>query len=292
MCTKLRCAKRSAEMRIDMLIGNHLSASKGYAAMGKAALALDANTFAFFTRNPRGGKAKEIDEKDVEKFLNFAKEHEFGKIVAHAPYTMNLCAAKEDVRSFSKEMLLDDLKRMEYTPYNYYNFHPGSHVGQGAEKGIALIAEALNEALKPEQTTTVLLETMAGKGTEVGRTFEELREILDRVELNDKMGVCLDTCHVWDGGYDIVNDLDGVLNEFDRVIGLDRLKAVHFNDSMNDCGSHKDRHAKIGEGKIGAEAMRRVALLPLLEGRPFILETPNDDEGYRREIQMVREWTR
>jgi deoxyribonuclease-4 len=292
LCTKLRCAKRSAEMRIDMLIGNHLSASKGYAAMGKAALALDANTFAFFTRNPRGGKAKEIDEKDVEKFLNFAKEHEFGKIVAHAPYTMNLCAAKEDVRSFSKEMLLDDLKRMEYTPYNYYNFHPGSHVGQGAEKGIALIAEALNEALKPEQTTTVLLETMAGKGTEVGRTFEELREILDRVELNDKMGVCLDTCHVWDGGYDIVNDLDGVLNEFDRVIGLDRLKAVHFNDSMNDCGSHKDRHAKIGEGKIGAEAMRRVALHPLLEGRPFILETPNDDEGYRREIQMVREWTR
>ena len=276
-------------MRIDMLIGNHLSASKGYAAMGKAALALDANTFAFFTRNPRGGKAKEIDEKDVEKFLNFAKEHEFGKIVAHAPYTMNLCAAKEDVRSFSKEMLLDDLKRMEYTPYNYYNFHPGSHVGQGAEKGIALIAEALNEALKPEQTTTVLLETMAGKGTEVGRTFEELREILDRVELNDKMGVCLDTCHVWDGGYDIVNDLDGVLNEFDHVIGLDRLKAVHFNDSMNDCGSHKDRHAKIGEGKIGAEAMRRVALHPLLEGRPFILETPNDDEGYRREIQMVRE---
>ena len=292
MCTKLRCAKRSAEMRIDMLIGNHLSASKGYAAMGKAALALDANTFAFFTRNPRGGKAKEIDEKDVEKFLNFAKEHEFGKIVAHAPYTMNLCAAKEDVRSFSKEMLLDDLKRMEYTSYNYYNFHPGSHVGQGAEKGIVLIAEALNEALKPEQTTTVLLETMAGKGTEVGRTFEELREILDRVELNDKMGVCLDTCHVWDGGYDIVNDLDGVLNEFDRVIGLDRLKAVHFNDSMNDCGSHKDRHAKIGEGKIGAEAMRRVALHPLLEGRPFILETPNDDEGYRREIQMVREWTR
>ena len=292
MCTKLRCAKRSAEMRIDMLIGNHLSASKGYAAMGKAALALDANTFAFFTRNPRGGKAKEIDEKDVEKFLNFAKEHEFGKIVAHAPYTMNLCAAKEDVRSFSKEMLLDDLKRMEYTPYNYYNFHPGSHVGQGAEKGIVLIAEALNEALKPEQTTTVLLETMAGKGTEVGRTFEELREILDRVELNDKMGVCLDTCPVWDGGYDIVNDLDGVLNEFDRVIGLDRLKAVHFNDSMNDCGSHKDRHAKIGEGKIGAEAMRRVALHPLLEGRPFILETPNDDEGYRREIQMVREWTR
>lgn len=275
-----------------MLIGNHLSASKGYAAMGKAALALDANTFAFFTRNPRGGKAKEIDEKDVEKFLNFAKEHEFGKIVAHAPYTMNLCAAKEDVRSFSKEMLFDDLRRMEYTPGNYYNFHPGSHVGQGADTGIELIAEALNEALKPDQTTTVLLETMAGKGTEVGRNFGELREILDRVELKEKMGVCLDTCHVWDGGYDIVNDLEGVLKEFDRVIGLDRLKAVHFNDSMNDCGSHKDRHARIGEGKIGAEAMRHVAVHPLLEGRPFILETPNDDEGYKREIHLVREWTK
>lgn len=292
MCVNLRCAKRSAEMRIDMLIGNHLSASKGYAAMGKAALALDANTFAFFTRNPRGGKAKEIDEKDVEKFLNFAKEHEFGKIVAHAPYTMNLCAAKEDVRSFSKEMLFDDLRRMEYTPGNYYNFHPGSHVGQGADTGIELIAEALNEALKPDQTTTVLLETMAGKGTEVGRNFEELREILDRVELKEKMGVCLDTCHVWDGGYDIMNDLEGVLKEFDRVIGLDRLKAVHFNDSMNDCGSHKDRHARIGEGKIGAEAMRHVAVHPLLEGRPFILETPNDDEGYKREIHLVREWTK
>lgn len=275
-----------------MLIGNHLSASKGYAAMGKAALALDANTFAFFTRNPRGGKAKEIDEKDVEKFLNFAKEHEFGKIVAHAPYTMNLCAAKEDVRSFSKEMLFDDLRRMEYTPGNYYNFHPGSHVGQGADTGIELIAEALNEALKPDQTTTVLLETMAGKGTEVGRNFEELREILDRVELKEKMGVCLDTCHVWDGGYDIVNDLESVLKEFDRVIGLDSLKAVHFNDSMNDCGSHKDRHARIGEGKIGAEAMRHVAVHPLLEGRPFILETPNDDEGYKREIHLVREWTK
>jgi len=292
LCVNLRCAKRSAEMRIDMLIGNHLSASKGYAAMGKAALALDANTFAFFTRNPRGGKAKEIDEKDVEKFLNFAKEHEFSKIVAHAPYTMNLCAAKEDVRSFSKEMLFDDLRRMEYTPGNYYNFHPGSHVGQGADTGIELIAEALNEALKPDQTTTVLLETMAGKGTEVGRNFEELREILDRVELKEKMGVCLDTCHVWDSGYDIVNDLEGVLKEFDRVIGLDRLKAVHFNDSMNDCGSHKDRHARIGEGKIGAEAMRHVAVHPLLEGRPFILETPNDDEGYKREIHLVREWTK
>ena len=257
--------------------------------MGKAALALDANTFAFFTRNPRGGKAKEIDEKDVEKFLNFAKEHEFGKIVAHAPYTMNLCAAKEDVRSFSKEMLLDDLKRMEYTPYNYYNFHPGSHVGQGAEKGIVLIAEALNEALKPEQTTTVLLETMAGKGTEVGRTFEELREILDRVELNDKMGVCLDTCHVWDGGYDIVNNLDGVLTEFDRIIGLDHLKAIHLNDSLMPFASRKDRHARIGEGSIGLEAIARIINHPALRHLPFYLETPNDLAGYAKEIDMMRE---
>ena len=230
-----------------LYIGNHTSSSKGYAAMARQIIKNGGNTFAFFTRNPRGGKAKAIDETDIQNFLVLAQENHFGKIVAHAPYTLNACAAKEELRTFARETFADDLRRMEYTPGNYYNFHPGSHVGQGAEKGIALIAEALNEALKPEQTTTVLLETMAGKGTEVGRTFEELREILDRVELNDKMGVCLDTCHVWDGGYDIVNDLDGVLNEFDRVIGLDRLKAVHFNDSMNDCGSHKDRHAKIGD---------------------------------------------
>ena len=289
MCTKLRCAKRSAEMRIDMLIGNHLSASKGYAAMGKAALALDANTFAFFTRNPRGGKAKEIDEKDVEKFLNFAKEHEFGKIVAHAPYTMNLCAAKEDVRSFSKEMLLDDLKRMEYTPYNYYNFHPGSHVGQGSEIGIQKIAEILNDVLTEEQTTTVLLETMSGKGTEVGRNFEELRKILNLVEKKSKMGICLDTCHVWDGGYDIVHDLDGVLNDFDHIIGLERLKAIHLNDSLNDCGSHKDRHARIGEGKIGMEALARIIKHPALREIPFILETPNDDSGWTEEIHVLKE---
>ena len=288
MCVNLRCAKRSAEMRIDMLIGNHLSASKGYAAMGKAALALDANTFAFFTRNPRGGKAKEIDEKDVEKFLNFAKEHEFGKIVAHAPYTMNLCAAKEDVRSFSKEMLFDDLRRMEYTPDNYYNFHPGSHVGQGTEEGIRLISEMLNENLKKEQTTTVLLETMAGKGTEVGRTFEELQSIMEKVQLSDKLGVCLDTCHVWDAGYDIVNDLDGVLEEFDRVIGLKRLKAIHINDSLNERGSHKDRHARIGEGKIGLPAFERIVRHPHLQGLPFILETPNDEEGWAKEIEMLR----
>ncbi len=274
-----------------MYIGNHLSASKGYAAMGRMAVALGANTFAFFTRNPRGGKAKEIVLSDVEKFLGIAEQEKFGKLVAHAPYTMNLCAAKEDIRQFSKDMIADDLRRMEYTPGNYYNFHPGSHVGQGAEKGIELIAEALNEVLTPEMTTTVLLETMAGKGSEVGRSFEELRAILDRIQLSDKMGVCLDTCHIWDGGYDIVNHLDEVLEEFDRVIGLERLYAVHFNDSMNECGAHKDRHAKIGEGCIGLEGLRRVATHPLLAGKPFILETPNDDEGYKREIALVREWT-
>lgn len=274
-----------------MYIGNHLSASKGYAAMGRMAVKLGANTFAFFTRNPRGGKAKEINQADVDKFLVLAEQEKFGKLVAHAPYTMNLCAAKEDIRQFSKEMIADDLKRMEYTPGNYYNFHPGSHVGQGAEVGIELIAETLNEVLTPEMTTTVLLETMAGKGSEMGRSFEELKQILDRVKLTEKMGVCFDTCHVWDAGYDIVNHLDEVLEEFDRVIGLDRLYAVHFNDSMNECGSHKDRHAQIGEGRIGLEAMRRVATHPLLAGKPFILETPNDDEGYAREIALVREWT-
>ena len=275
-----------------MFIGNHLSASKGFAAMGRAAVALDANTFAFFTRNPRGGKAKEIVPSDVEKLLAIEKEHQFGKLVAHAPYTMNLCAAKEDIREFSKEMIADDLRWMEYLPENYYNFHPGSHVGQGAEQGITLIADALNEVLSEAQSTTVLLETMAGKGTEVGRSFEELREIIDRVQYREKLGVCFDTCHVWDAGYDIVGHPDEVLEEFDRVIGLERLCAVHFNDSMNECGSHKDRHAKIGEGCIGAEAMRRIATHPLLAGKPFILETPNDDEGYRREIALVREWTR
>lgn len=273
-----------------MLIGNHLSTSKGFEAMGKMALALDANTFAFFTRNPRGGKAKEIDPVDVDKLLAIMKEHSFGKLVAHAPYTMNLCAAKEDIRTFSKEMIADDLKRMEYLPGNFYNFHPGSHVGQGAEAGIALIADVLNEVVTPEQNTIVLLETMAGKGSEIGRSFEELREILDRVEHKEKMGVCFDTCHVWDGGYDIVEHLDEVLTEFDRVIGLERLYAVHFNDSMNECGTHKDRHARIGEGRIGSEAMRRIATHPALSGKPFILETPNDDEGYRREIALIRSW--
>lgn len=271
-------------------IGNHLSASKGFAAMGRKEVELGGNTFAFFTRNPRGGKAKAIDEKDIEKFLTYAKEHNFGKLVAHAPYTMNFCAAKEDVRRFSKEMFFDDMKRMEYVPGNYYNFHPGSHVGQGAEKGIELIAETLNEALTAEQSTIVLLETMAGKGSEVGRNFEELREIIDRVELSEKVGVCFDTCHTWDGGYDIVNDLDGVLTEFDRVIGLDRLCAVHFNDSMNPLGAHKDRHQKIDQGEIGAEAMKRIACHPALQGKPFILETPNEDDGYAKEIALIQSW--
>ena len=256
--------------------------------MGKQALKLGANTFAFFTRNPRGGKAKEIDQTDVDKFLQIAEEHAFGRLVAHAPYTMNACAAKEEIRSFAKEMMEDDLKRMEYTPGNYYNFHPGSHVGQGSDAGIAMIADLLNEVLLPEQTTTVLLETMAGKGSEVGCKFEELAAILERVTLKDKMGVCLDTCHVWDAGYDIVNDLDGVLDQFDHVIGLEYLKAIHMNDSMNPLGSHKDRHEKIGKGQIGSEAMRRIINHPKLQGLPIILETPNDDAGWTKEIALLR----
>ena len=271
-----------------LYIGNHTSSSKGYLAMGKQMLANGGNTFAFFTRNPRGGNAKAIDPADVAKFLELAREHEFGKIVAHAPYTLNACAVKENLREFAKETFADDLKRMEFTPGNYYNFHPGSHVGQGIEVGIQKIAEVLNAVLTKEQTTTVLLETMSGKGSEVGSRFEELRAIMDLVEKKDKLGVCLDTCHVWDGGYDIVNDLDGVLNEFDRIIGLERLKAIHLNDSMNGLGSHKDRHAKIGEGQIGLDALVRVIRHPALEGRPFILETPNDDEGWTREIALLR----
>ena len=271
-----------------MYIGSHISASKGFEAMGKQALKLGANTFAFFTRNPRGGKAKEIDPADVDKLLALMEEHHFGKLVAHAPYTMNLCAAKENVRNFSMEMFQDDLKRMDYLPGNYYNFHPGSHVGQGAEQGIEMIAEALNGALFEEQPTTVLLETMAGKGSEVGRSFEELRRIIDLVDLDDKLGVCLDTCHIWDGGYDVVDHLDDVLNEFDQVIGLDRLKAIHLNDSMNPLGAHKDRHEKIGQGHLGLEAITRIINHPALKELPFILETPNDDEGYTNEIAMLR----
>lgn len=269
-------------------IGNHVSSSKGFLAMGKLETKLGGNVFAFFTRNPRGGKAKDIKKNDVLALLQWMEEHQFGKIVAHAPYTMNLCAAKKEVREFSLGMLKDDLVRMEYLPGNYYNFHPGSHVGQGVEKGIHLISDALNQSLKPEQHTTVLLETMAGKGTEIGRSFEELKAIMDLVEVKDKLGVCLDTCHIWDGGYDIVHDLDGVLEEFERIIGLEHLYAVHFNDSMNERGSHKDRHEKLGMGKIGREAMGKIALHPKLAGKPFILETPNDDEGYAKEIAWVR----
>ncbi len=271
-------------------IGNHLASSKGFEAMGKMALKLGGDTFAFFTRNPRGGSAKEIIPADAQKLCELLKVNNFGTLVAHAPYTMNVCSAKEDIRQFSKDMLKDDMARMEYVPGSYYNFHPGSHTGLGTDVAIPMIAEALNEALTLDMKTTVLLETMAGKGSEVGATFEELRAIIDLVDLKDKIGVCFDTCHVWDGGYDIVNNLDGVLEEFDRVIGLDRLKAIHFNDSMNECGTHKDRHACIGEGKIGADAMKRVVQHPLLQGKTFILETPNDDEGYAREIAMIREW--
>jgi len=272
-----------------LYIGCHLSSSKGYRAMGNQAAEIDANTFAFFTRNPRGGSAKKINPEDVAGFVNFAAENNFGKLVAHAPYTMNACAADENIRRFAREAMADDLIRMEATPGNYYNFHPGSHVKQGAEVGIELIADQLNAVLTKEQSTIVLLETMAGKGSEVGRNFGELRDIIDRVQLNDKLGVCLDTCHVWDGGYDIVNDLDGVLEEFDRVIGLDRLKAIHLNDSMNPIGAHKDRHAKIGEGHIGADALIRVINHPKLRGLPVILETPNDIDGYAREIKFLRE---
>ena len=271
-----------------LYIGNHTSSSKGYAAMGRQMLKNGGNTFAFFTRNPRGGKAKEIDQQDVEKFLELARENQFGKLVAHAPYTMNACAAKENLRYFARNNFSDDLKRMEATPGNYYNFHPGSHVGQGIEVGIQKIAEVLNAVLTEEQTTTVLLETMAGKGSEVGSHFQELRAIVDLVEKRDKLGICLDTCHVWDGGYDIINDLDGVLTEFDRIIGLDHLKAIHLNDSLNPLGSHKDRHARIGEGQIGLDALVRVIRHPALEGKPFILETPNDDEGWAREIALLR----
>ena len=272
-----------------LYIGNHTSSSKGYAAMGPQIVKNGGNTFAFFTRNPRGGNAKAIDPADVAKFQEIAREHEFGKIVAHAPYTLNACAAKENLRDFARNTFSDDLKRMEATPGNYYNFHPGSHVGQGIEVGIQKIAEVLNAVLTEEQTTTVLLETMAGKGSEVGSHFQELRAIMDLVEKRDKLGICLDTCHVWDGGYDIINDLDGVLTEFDRIIGLDHLKAIHLNDSLNPLGSHKDRHARIGEGQIGLDALVRVIRHPALEGKPFILETPNDDEGWTREIALLRE---
>ena len=275
-----------------IFIGCHLSVTDGYEAMGRTMSSFGGNTFAWFTRNPRGGKTKPADPADVGALMAHVRSEGFGPLVAHGSYTMNLCSAKEETRANGLDMFSKDLERMELFPGQLYNFHPGSHTGQGAEAGIAQIADALNRTLRPDMTTTVLLETMAGKGSEIGGSFEELREIIDRVDegLRAKIGVCFDTCHTWDAGYDIAGDLDGVLRHFDEVIGLDRLRAVHFNDSKNDRGSHKDRHEKLGEGHIGAEAMKRIALHPALAGRPFILETPNDDEGYIREIRTVKEW--
>ena len=269
-------------------IGCHLSCSKGFLNMGKEAESIDANTFQFFTRNPRGGKAKPLDLEDIEKYLVYAKEHGITKILAHAPYTLNPCAKEEGLREFAYATMQDDLRRLEHIPGAMYNFHPGSHVSQGAEEGIRLIAEHLNRLFEEDFQTTVLLETMAGKGSEVGRNFEELQAIIERVERKEKLGVCMDTCHVFDGGYDIVNKLDEVLHEFDEIIGLDRLKAVHLNDSMNGCGSHKDRHAKIGEGNIGLEAIEQIINHSSLRKLPFYLETPNEIEGYHKEILLLR----
>jgi deoxyribonuclease-4 len=257
--------------------------------MGQEALTIEANTFQFFTRNPRGSRAKEINPKDAELLCRLLKENSFAPILAHAPYTLNACSAEPKTREFALMTMADDLKRMEYIPNNLYNFHPGSHVGQGIDIGIELISDLLNEILSPEQSTMVLLETMSGKGTEVGSTFGELRRIIDRVELSDKIGICLDTCHVYDAGYDIVGDLDGVLLEFDRIIGLKRLKAIHVNDSKNPFESHKDRHEKIGEGSIGLEAITRIINHRALRGLPFYLETPNELEGYAEEIRLLRE---
>lgn len=269
-------------------IGCHLSSTKGFAAMGRQALELGADTFQFFTRNPRGSRAKDLDTADAAVLADLLRERHFAPIIAHAPYTLNLCGAQESNRTFARDTMADDLRRLEYLPGQYYNFHPGSHVGQGVERGISYIAEGLNAILRENQTTTVLLETMAGKGSEVGGRFEELREILDRVVLADQMGVCLDTCHVWDGGYDIVHDLDGVLSEFDRVVGLSRLKAIHLNDSQNPLGARKDRHARIGEGHIGLDAMVRIINHPALKDLPFCLETPNELDGYAREIALLK----
>ena len=269
-------------------IGCHLSASKGFLAMGKDAVSIGANTFQFFTRNPRGGSAKAIDEDDVAKFLAFAKEHHISSLIAHAPYTLNASAADPQIRKFAENTMADDLQRMEYIPGNYYNFHPGSHVGQGVETGINLIVDLLNKTLKPKQRTTVLLETMAGKGSEIGRSFEELQTIIERVELNHLLGVCLDTCHVYDAGYDVINQLDEVLQQFDEVIGLSRLQAIHLNDSIFGFESHKDRHAKIGEGKLGIEAIARIINHPFLRDLPFNLETPNEPDGYAAEIKLLK----
>ena len=273
-------------------IGCHLSSSGGFLAMGETALSIGATTFQFFTRNPRGSKAKAIDPEDAAAFRALWAQQGCGVVVAHAPYTINPCSKDEHTREFALQTLADDLQRMEYIPGNLYNFHPGSHTGQGVETGIAQIAETLNAILTPDQHTTVLLETMAGKGTEIGGRFEELREILDRVNLTDKMGVCLDTCHVSDGGYDIAGDLDGVLTTFDKVIGLSRLKALHINDSLNGVGARKDRHARIGEGYLGREAFGRLINHPALQGLPFVLETPNELPGYAAEIALLKEMRR
>lgn len=269
-------------------LGCHLSASKGFLHMAKEAVSIGANTFQFFTRNPRGFAAKDIDKKDIEAFLEYEKENNFGKILAHAPYTLNPSSADEKVRDLALRIMQDDMLRMEYVPGNLYNFHPGSHVGQGAEKGIELTASLLNTILTPEQSTTVLLETMSGKGSEIGRSFEELKEIIDKTELSEKVGVCLDTCHVYDAGYDIVGNLDGVLDEFDRIIGLEKLYAIHMNDSKNPFESHKDRHEKIGEGSIGLETMKNIINNPRIKHLPVFLETPNELDGYKAEIELLK----
>ncbi len=272
-----------------LTIGCHMSVAKGFTAMGKQAVEIGANTLQFFTRNPRGGNAKELKEEDVQGFLKLAKEHGFGKLIAHAPYTLNACSDKPEVLDFARRAMKEDLERLEYLPGNYYNFHPGSHVGQGSQEGIRKIAGLLNEILTKEQRTTVLLETMAGKGSEVGRSFEELAEIIALVERKEKLGVCLDTCHVFDGGYDIKGNLEGVLEKFDCAIGLERLKAVHLNDSMYGLGSHKDRHARLGEGHLGWEAVFQIISHPKLKELPFCLETPNELSGYAEEIRILRE---
>jgi len=269
-------------------IGCHLSTTKGFENMGKDAIGIGANTFQFFTRNPRGGSAKKIDEKDIEGLLDIIKRNNFAKILAHAAYTLNAASANDKTREFALEMMADDLVRMEYLPGNLYNFHPGSHVKQGVEVGINYIVEMLNTVLKPEQKTRVILETMSGKGTEIGKTFEEIAEIISRVDLKDNIGVCLDTCHVYDAGYDIVRDLDGVLDEFDRIIGLDKLYAIHLNDSKNPFESHKDRHETIGEGSIGIETFSKIINHPKLCDLPFFLETPNELEGHEKEIKLLR----
>lgn len=275
-------------MSTTFKIGCHLSTSKGFLNMGKEIISLGGNTFQFFTRNPRGGAAKSLDLDDIEAFKTFAKENGIEVIIAHAPYTLNACSADESTRNFAKETFADDLRRMEYIPGNLYNFHPGSHVKQGVDAGIDYIVDMLNGVIKPDQTTTVLLETMAGKGSEIGRSFTEIRRIIDGVSLNNHLGVCLDTCHVYDAGYDIVSNLDSVLDEFDKVIGIDRLKAIHINDSKNPFESHKDRHEKIGEGYIGTDAFERIINHPKLRNLPFYLETPNELSGYAKEIELLK----